>query len=174
MDKTCRNCGRVVPRITRGLCSACYGYERRHGVPRPARGNERLKRGPQAQYTSCKQCGKDQVQARGLCAACYYYEKRHGRPRPPQFYGRSWQKKVGNCGVCSAEAVLTQGRCSPCYQYWRRHGRDRLDDLQAAQPRTRGCLQCGREKIIIAHGLCWCCYKKEWLRRRSHQSLTSQ
>lgn len=71
----CANCGRIDNRrLLRGLCDACYEYQRKHGQARPAHLWNRL--------TTCVVCGASQKLVHGRCERCYRYHKRTGKERP--------------------------------------------------------------------------------------------
>lgn len=127
---TCANCGkRPFERLRRGLCEACYRYEREHGTARPPSLYNRREERP---VTMCTHCGNAPVAWKGLCKACYTYRQRTGKMRPKYLHEpiRISSVKGVHCVNCGTVTYTpSKGRCPICYQYRYRHGYDKPRDI---------------------------------------------
>lgn len=79
----CPDCGGVPGSYDAGRCSACYAFQRRHGIRR---------KGPLRRSTgdslACRNCGCEittaQSHSNGRCERCSAYLRATGRERPPE------------------------------------------------------------------------------------------
>jgi predicted nucleic acid-binding Zn ribbon protein len=80
----CSNCGLVKTIYAYGLCSPCYLYQRRHGIPRPFK---KLK---------CPQCGipffPNRIDAKFCSEKC---QKKHGKRNETKVY-----LGIFGCPIC--------------------------------------------------------------------------
>jgi len=154
---TCANCGEEKPRKAKGLCFACYEYQRKHGSPRPADvvhgGNRR------SDYVgdTCKNCGVDNVKAQGMCINCYNYARRHdGAMRPPLDIRYRKATQCINCGESLTKNKKRRGLCMKCASFLRIHGRMRTNADAKWKPDII-CSNC-RAAMADSKGLCKTCY----------------
>lgn len=79
----CPNCGGPGDVYKNNVCSACYDYERRYGVPRPPEVYD-----PPPRF--CDNCDREMSKGeslrKGRCEACARYLDRNGRERPERLF----------------------------------------------------------------------------------------
>lgn len=110
-ERRCAHCACQSPRLTLGLCHACYVYQWRTGAERPA---TLYAGGPRR----CLICAVPvELSAGRRCYACAAYRRdHHGAERPAALYQRR------RCGQCShylpAAAPAYQTLCGACAVRW--------------------------------------------------------
>lgn len=150
IPRPCKECGKIIKYLRRGLCDACYRRWMRRNKPRPPR--------------ECKQCGRERtIIAHGICDVCdaARYYKPHkvicrncGKERiewDAELCGHCWHKlhpKIAKCKKCQQDKpIYARGMCASCYSLWFYRNKSKYDI----------CKECNQQKPIVAHGKCMAC-----------------
>ena len=109
-------------------------------------------------WIHCKECGRNRLHGgRGLCKQCYMRQWRADHSEHKVEYDHKWRNEHPEYHRRWRKANPEKVR-----EYDRRRARKASASKIASERRWVHCVECNRNRLHKAHGLCKQCYNRQW------------